>query len=165
MRSLAILGTNCPRSYGIMSLGEQAMATSVPAGRTLGEYLREWLGARFASELELAALAARGLPLTTVNRMTKHGLTRDEVHALVIHRRTFKHRKASHQKLSKEESDRAIRTARILARAQATLGDAASALTWVREPKTRFEGKTPIQMMSTETGGRLVEEMLVQIAE
>jgi uncharacterized protein (DUF2384 family) len=27
----------------------------------------------------------------------------------------------------------------------------------------RFEGKSPIQMMSTETGGRLVEQMLVQI--
>jgi len=140
-------------------------ATSLSTAHQLSDFLREWLGGRIGSELELASLAERGLPLTTVNRMTRHGLTRDEVHALVIHRRTFKHRKASHQKLSKEESDRAIRTARILARAQATLGDAASALAWVREPKTRFEGKTPIQMMSTETGGRLVEEMLVQIDE
>ena len=81
------------------------MATSVPSGRSLAEYFREWSGARFASELELAALAERGLPLTTVSRMTKQGLTRDEVHALVIHRRTFKHRKSSHQKLSREESD------------------------------------------------------------
>src|ERR1700685_1786835 len=136
MRSLAILGTNCPRSYGIMSLGEQAMAKSVPAGRRLGEYLREWLGARFASELELAALAERGLPLTTVSRMTRHGLTRDEVHALVIHRRTFKHRKSSHQKLSREESDRAIRTARLLSRAQATFGDSDAALEWGGAPKT-----------------------------
>jgi len=148
-----------------MSIGEYAMATSVPAGRTLGEYLREWLGARFASELELAALAERGLPLTTVGKMTKHGLTRDEVHALVIHRRTFKHRKSSHQKLSREESDRAIRTARILARAQATFGDSEAALEWVRASKVRFEGKSPIQMMSTETGGRLVEQLLVQIDE
>jgi putative toxin-antitoxin system antitoxin component (TIGR02293 family) len=138
---------------------------SLSTAHQLSDFLREWLGGRISSELELASLAERGLPLTTVNRMTRHGLTRDEVHALVIHRRTFKHRKASRQKLSKEESDRAIRTARILARAQATLGDATSALSWVREPKTRFEGKTPIQMMSTETGGRLVEEMLVQIDE
>src|SRR5271154_2246857 len=141
------------------------MATSVPSGRSLGEYLREWLGARFASELELAALAERGLPLTTVNRMTRHGLTRDEVHSLVIHRRTFKHRKSSKQRLSRDESDRAIRAARILARAQATLGDAEQALAWVRQPKVRFEGRTPIQMMGTESGGRLVEEMLVQIDE
>ena len=83
----------------------------------------------------------------------------------MIHRRTFKHRKSSHQKLSREESDRAIRTARSLARAQATLGDSESALEWVRAPKVWFEGKSPIQMMSTETGGRLVEQMLVQIDE
>jgi len=140
-------------------------ATSVSTALQLSDFLREWLGGRVGSELELASLAERGLPLTTISRMTRHGLTREEVHALVIHRRTFKHRKASRQKLSKEESDRAIRTARILARAQASLGDAESALAWVREPKMRFGGKTPIQMMSTETGGRLVEEMLVQIDE
>lgn len=131
----------------------------------LALYLRQWLGANFGSELELAHLAERGLPLATVNRMTRHGLTREEVHSLVIHRRTFKHRKSSKQRLSKDESDRAIRTARILARAQATLGDAEQALAWVREPKQRFEGRTPIQMMATESGGRLVEEMLVQIDE
>lgn len=141
------------------------MATSPSTSRQLGDYLGEWLGARFGSELELVSLAERGLPLTTVNRMTRHGLTRDEVHSLVIHRRTFKHRKSNHQKLSKEESDRAIRAARILARAQATLGDSESALEWVRQPKIRFEGKTPIQMMSTEAGARLVEEMLVQTDE
>jgi len=136
-----------------------------PIAQQLADYLREWLGAHIGSELELASLAERGLPLTTVNRMTRHGLTRDEVHSLVIHRRTFKHRKSSKQRLSREESDRAIRTARILARAQATLGDADRALAWVRQPKARFEGRTPIQMMATEAGGRLVEEMLVQIDE
>jgi len=142
----------------------QSTAVS-PTAQQLADYLREWLGAHIGSELELASLAERGLPLTTVNRMTRHGLTRDEVHSLVIHRRTFKHRKSSKQRLSKDESDRAIRAARILARAQATLGDAEEALAWVRQPKLRFEGRTPIQMMATEAGGRLVEEMLVQIDE
>jgi putative toxin-antitoxin system antitoxin component (TIGR02293 family) len=140
------------------------MATS-PSAHQLTDYLREWLGPRVESELELASLAERGLPLTTVNRMTRHGLTRDEVHSLIIHRRTFKHRKSNKQKLSQEESDRAIRTARLLARAQATLGDSPSALQWMRQPKVRFEGRTPIQMMITEAGGRLVEEMLLQIDE
>src|SRR5712692_4250173 len=148
-----------------MSMGKIPMATSLPTARQLADYLQEWLGPRVDSELALAALAERGLPLTTVNRMTRHGLTRDEVHSLVIHRRTFKHRKSNKQKLSQEESDRAIRAARLLARAQATLGDSASALHWMRQPKIRFEGRTPIQMMVTEAGGRLVEEMLLQIDE
>jgi putative toxin-antitoxin system antitoxin component (TIGR02293 family) len=133
--------------------------------RQLAQYLCEWLGARIASEFDLATMAERGLPLATINRMARHGLTRDEVHSLVIHRRTFKHRKSNHQKLSREESDRAIRTARILARAQATLGSPDSALEWMRQPKQRFQGRTPLQMMTTEAGGRLVEEMLVQTDE
>ena len=141
------------------------MSSSSSNPHRLNDYLREWLGPRVESEFALAALAERGLPLTTVNRMTRHGLTRDEVHSLIIHRRTFKHRKSNKQKLSQEESDRAIRTARLLARAQATMGDSPSALHWMRQPKVRFEGRTPIQMMVTEAGGRLVEEMLIQIDE
>ena len=141
------------------------MSTPHQATPPLTDYLREWLGPRVESELGLASLAERGLPLTTVSRMTRHGLTRDEVHSLVIHRRTFKHRKSNKQKLSQEESDRAIRAARLLSRAQATLGDAASALQWMRQPKARFQGRTPLQMMVTEAGGRLVEEMLLQIDE
>jgi len=141
------------------------VSTPHQATPPLTDYLREWLGPRVESELGLASLAERGLPLTTVSRMTRHGLTRDEVHSLVIHRRTFKHRKSNKQKLSQEESDRAIRAARLLSRAQATLGDAASALQWMRQPKARFQGRTPLQMMVTEAGGRLVEAMLLQIDE
>jgi putative toxin-antitoxin system antitoxin component (TIGR02293 family) len=141
------------------------MASATPTATQLRDSLREWLGGRFASEFELASLAEQGLPLSTVTRLTAHGLTREEVHALVIHRRTFKHRKSNRQKLSREESDRAIRTARILARAQVTLGSQESALQWLRQPKARFEGRTPMQMMATEAGGHLVEQMLLQIDE
>src|SRR5579863_4766836 len=141
------------------------MATSVSMARQLNAYLREWLGTRELSELQLVTLAEHGLPLTIVNTMTAHGLTNDEINDLVIHRRTLKHRRSKRQKLSKGESDRAIRTARILARSQATFGEAKTALEWMRRPQRRFEGKTPIQMMFTETGGRLVEEMLIQIDE
>jgi uncharacterized protein (DUF2384 family) len=35
----------------------------------------------------------------------------------------------------------------------------------MREPRARFEGRTPLEMMVTEAGGRLVEEMLLQIDE
>jgi len=35
----------------------------------------------------------------------------------------------------------------------------------MRQPKARFQGRTPLQMMVTEAGGRLVEEMLLQIDE
>jgi uncharacterized protein (DUF2384 family) len=35
----------------------------------------------------------------------------------------------------------------------------------MRETKQRFDGRTPFEMLQTETGGRLVEEMLTQVDE
>jgi putative toxin-antitoxin system antitoxin component (TIGR02293 family) len=98
-----------------------------------------------------------------INHLIERGLTRNEVFDIIIPLRTWKHRKSRRQLLSREESERAIRTAKILARAQSVLGDQESALDWLRTAKRRFEGKTPIQMLSTEAGGRLVEQMLIQV--
>lgn len=76
-----------------------------------------------------------------------------------------RNRERNRRKLSRGESDRQIRLARILVLAQATFGDTPSALQWMRGPKVRFAGKTPLQMMRTQAGSRLVEEMLLQIDE
>jgi putative toxin-antitoxin system antitoxin component (TIGR02293 family) len=140
---------------------------SMPAitATTLNKYIGEWLGAEPSSEHDLVLLAENGLPLVTVRRMTEHGLSKREVYELIVPERTLKHRKSRRQKLSREESDRAIRTARLLARAQAVFGDADRALRWMREPKRRFNARSPLQMMGTEAGGRLVEGMLVQVDE
>jgi putative toxin-antitoxin system antitoxin component (TIGR02293 family) len=105
------------------------------------------------------------LPLETLTRLEQHGLSRDEVFSLIINPRTLKHRRSKRQALSLEESERAVRVGRILATAQATLGDEKGALGWLRAPKKRFDGRTPMQMLGTETGGRLVEQMLLQIDE
>ena len=45
------------------------------------------------------------------------------------------------------------------------LGDDKVALDWLRARRQRFDGRTPMQMLCTETGGRLVEQMLLQIDE
>lgn len=125
----------------------------------------QWLGSQTGTEFDLADLAEGRLSTDVVRVMTRHGLTAKEVYSLVIPQRTLKHRRSRRERLSREESDRAIRAARILARAESTFGNAAKALAWMREPKRRFEGRTPIEMLATEAGGRLVEEMLVQIDE
>jgi putative toxin-antitoxin system antitoxin component (TIGR02293 family) len=133
--------------------------------RTLNEYLENWLGTAAESEQKIMRLVEAGLPTRLINHLVERGLTRREVFDTIIPLRTWKHRRSRHQPLSKEESERAVRTARILARAQAVMGDEKSALDWLRAPKARFEGRTPIQMLSTEPGGRLVEQMLIQIDE
>ena len=139
--------------------------STITTARKLNEYLEEWLGAPTGSEHSIMHLVEGGLPLKVIDHLIERGLTRNEVFDTIIPLRTFKHRKSRHQHLSREESERALRAARILARAQAVMGDEASALDWLRAPKRRFEGRSPLEMLSTETGGRLVEQILIQIDE
>jgi putative toxin-antitoxin system antitoxin component (TIGR02293 family) len=137
------------------------MATAT--AKTLNHYFEDWLGTEAGSEQKVVRLVENGLPTRVINRLIERGLTRSEVFEIIIPLRTWKHRKSRHEPLSKDESERAVRAAKILARAQAVMGDEESALAWLRTPKRRFEGRSPIQMLSTEAGGRLVEQMLIQI--
>jgi len=137
------------------------MATAT--AKTLNHYFENWLGTEAGSEQKVVRLVENGLPTRVINHLIERGLTRNEVFDIIIPLRTWKHRKTRHQPLSREESERAVRAAKILARAQAVMGDEESALDWLRTPKRRFEGRAPIQMLSTEAGGRLVEQMLIQI--
>jgi putative toxin-antitoxin system antitoxin component (TIGR02293 family) len=131
----------------------------------LTRYVAELIGASPGSDYELAALVENGLPLSTVNKLVDRGLTRREVFSLVIPERTLKHRKSRREKLSSAESDRVLRAARIISSAEAVLGERNMALQWLRQPKRRFRSRSPMEMMTTEAGARLVEEMLVQIDE
>jgi putative toxin-antitoxin system antitoxin component (TIGR02293 family) len=136
------------------------MATA-PA-KTLNDYFVDWLGAKAGSEQEVVRLVERGLPIRVLNRLLRRGLSRNEIASVIIPPRTLKHRRSRHEPLSREESERAVRTARILARAQLVMGDEAAALAWLRSPRRRFQGRAPMEMLVTETGG-LVEQMLIQI--
>jgi len=47
--------------------------------------------------------------------------------------------------------------------AEQVFGEPLRAWRWLRKPKIRFDGKTPVEMLATEAGARLVEEMIGQI--
>ncbi|MEK7403792.1 MAG: antitoxin Xre/MbcA/ParS toxin-binding domain-containing protein [Acidobacteriota bacterium] len=119
--------------------------------------------ARIRSDRDLVALVERRLPATAIQSLVRGGLSVAEVYQLVIPRRTLAHRVAGHESLSKEESDRAVRVARIAALAEQVFGESERAWRWLRKPKRRFDGKTPIETLATEAGARLVEEMIAQI--
>lgn len=133
--------------------------------KTFNDYVAYWLGTRVESDNKTVRLVEGGLPSNVINHLLQRGLTRDEVFDIILPLRTWKHRKARRQPLSPEESERVLRTARILARAQTVMGDEAAAMEWLRAPKRRFDGRSPLQMLATEPGGRLVEQMLIQIDE
>ncbi len=143
------------------------MATKAtpPTARKLSQYFDDWLGTRAGSEQSIIHLIETGLPLKVIPRLIQRGLSKDEVFSIIVNPRTLKHRRSKSQPLSQGESERAVRAVRVLARAQAVFGDQGAALRWLRAPKKRFEGRAPMQMLATEPGGRLVEEMLIQIDE
>jgi putative toxin-antitoxin system antitoxin component (TIGR02293 family) len=132
--------------------------------------ISEWLGEEPMSEFELARVVLRGLPLTTQAIFLEHGITKDEFHRIVIPLRTYRHRKerlnrGENEVLTPDESDKAVRAARILALAERVFANRDKALSWMRKSKKRFDGDTPMDLLRTEAGARLVEEMLVQIDE
>lgn len=115
------------------------------------------------TERDLASLVEKRLPVKTLRSLAQHGINDDEIYQLVIPRRTLTHRIARKQLLTRDESDRTVRIARAVALASEVFGGAASALDWLRTPKQRFDRRPPIDLLATESGGRLVEEFLHQI--
>ena len=115
------------------------------------------------SDHDLARLVDERLPLTSVESLSSHGMTDEEIYNFIVPRRTLVHRRTRREPLTHDESDRAVRIARITSLAEEVFGDDAKAGRWLRKPKTRFEGRTPLEMLRTEAGARLVEEMLLQL--
>ena len=115
------------------------------------------------TERDLARMVERCLPLTSLESLTSHGMSEAEIYSLIVPRRTLARRRTRQETLTADESDRAVRIARILGLAEEVFGDDAKAARWLRKAKVRFEGRAPHGLLRTEAGGRLVEEMLLQI--
>ncbi|HEY2363124.1 MAG TPA: antitoxin Xre/MbcA/ParS toxin-binding domain-containing protein [Candidatus Angelobacter sp.] len=129
---------------------------------------------KLEEEAELVSLVEYGLSVSSISALIQHGILEKEIYGVIVPRRTLQHRRSRKEKLSREESDRAIRLARLVTLAEEVFGardveDLSEArdagMRWLRAPKKRFRGRIPMEMIATETGGRLVEEALYQIDE
>ncbi len=123
------------------------------------------LRAELSSEADLVAFVEDRIPISAITALIQQGILEKEIHSVVIPRRTLEHRRNRKEKLSREESDRAVRLAHLLVLTERIFADRETGLHWLRAPKKRFAGRTPMEMMATETGGRLVEKVLYQIDE
>ncbi len=128
------------------------------------------LGLPAYSDLELAGLVKSGLALGARDGLLQLGLTPAEVARHVISPRTWKHRTLQRRKgdrdtFSAEESGRILRVTRMVLRATELFGDRDLGLTWLRAPKSRFAGQTPLEMAETEHGAALVEEWILGAEE
>jgi putative toxin-antitoxin system antitoxin component (TIGR02293 family) len=126
----------------------------------------DWLGMQPpATEIEILQLVEGQFAPSIVKRLIALGLERSEIDQTIIPLRTLQHRRSRREKLTVEESDRVMRLIRILSAAESVYGSRERALTWLRTAHARLDGRTPLSLLSTDTGSRIVAELLIQIDE
>jgi putative toxin-antitoxin system antitoxin component (TIGR02293 family) len=113
-------------------------------------------------EQNAIAPAQRATP-QSLGALARWGYSQDEIHTLVIPRRTLARRTANHEPLSVEETDKAMRLERIAAYAAKVFGNPDKANRWMRKPKHQLGGEAPLAYLASEAGARVVEEMLTRI--
>ena len=126
----------------------------------------DWLGLQPpATESEILRIVEARLAPSVIKRLAALGLERGEIDAVVIPARTLQHRRSRREKLTVEESDRVLRVIRVLSLAESVYGSRERALAWLRRLHARLDGRTPLSLLKTDTGSRIVEELLIQIDE
>jgi putative toxin-antitoxin system antitoxin component (TIGR02293 family) len=126
----------------------------------------DWLGVEQPrTESAILEIIEQQLDPPVIQRLLDMGLSRTEIHAVIIPARTLQHRRSRNERLTIEESDRVIRTLRVLSVAEGVYESRERALQWLRRPNPRLDGRTPISLLKTDTGARIVEELLGQIDE
>ena len=129
-------------------------------------HIGDWLGLHpLATENEILRLVEGRLAPSVIKRLAALGLERTEIDAVVIPSRTLQHRRSRREKLTIEESDRVVRLIRALSVAGSVYGGPERALAWLRKPHPRLGGRNPLSLLKTDTGARIVEELLIQIDE
>ena len=135
------------------------------AARLLG------VGNRFArpkSRLAIHKYLSDGLPGTSITNLRRHfHASIDEsvfAQALGMSTRTVQRLKADEGKhLNSEQSSRVWKLAEILARAPSVLGTQKAAEEWLGTPARALQGEKPIELLTTQTGTQVVEDLLEQM--
>jgi putative toxin-antitoxin system antitoxin component (TIGR02293 family) len=121
------------------------------------------LGEEVTSEADIARLVHRRIPLRALAHLERGGFSDREIGLFVIPERTQRHRRARRQPLSVEESDRLVRLARIQALAEDVFGDPKKANRWLREGLGILGGSSPLEVVRTDAGSRVIEQILAKI--
>jgi putative toxin-antitoxin system antitoxin component (TIGR02293 family) len=133
---------------------------------TANVQIGDWLGVPPpATESEILRIVEGRLAPSIINRLVDLGLERPEIDATIIPRRTLQHRRSRREKLTIEETDRVLRVIRALSLAESVYATRERALSWLRRHHARLGGRTPLSLLGTDTGSRIVEELLLQIDE
>jgi putative toxin-antitoxin system antitoxin component (TIGR02293 family) len=114
--------------------------------------------------LDLALAIQGGLSVEALEEaIDRYGLTTIELEQ-IISRKTLSRRKEKGEALTVEESNRLARLVRAFAVAEGVLGTLDKAKHWMRQGNRVLRGGTPMSLLTTDQGARLVEQILGRIA-
>ena len=122
------------------------------------------VGLHVRSDADLAGAVAGGFKVKAIDALRENGVTESEVGSLIIKPRTLSHRRANGGRLTVDESDRAARVARGLVLAERTFASRAKAHRWLHRGLGSLGGQTPMDLIRTDAGARVVESLLARIA-
>ena len=146
----------------------KASTADAPAREDPGvlKRIQEILGIqRLRTEQDLVTLVEQRLSSRAIDTLRQSGVTDEEIYSIVVPRRTLTHRRARREALSRDESDRVVRVARVVALCEKVFGERERSWRWLRSAKRQFQGRAPLQLLATEVGARLVEELLYRVDE
>jgi putative toxin-antitoxin system antitoxin component (TIGR02293 family) len=131
------------------------MVTAQPIAEILG------LGTSIRSMQELDNAVNAGLPKRSLvllsSRLYRDTRAASAFKFKVIPAATWKRRQ---KRLSRQESERIERLARVLAFAEYALDDRDEARQWMNAPHRELDGKPPLEAAQSEIGARRVESVL-----
>ncbi len=117
-----------------------------------------------STEADFLKVLERGVPVSALAELSRQeALSPDDIDRLIIPRRTLAHRKAKAQPLNRVESERAVRVASVTALAEETFANKDKAQRWLRRPTAPLGGKRPLDLLDSEPGARMVEQLLYRI--
>ena len=121
------------------------------------------LGREVRSTADLESVVREGIPYRSYLYLVKHVAATAEQRSVVerlIVPRTTRLRREREGRLSREESERAERVARLRAMAEQVFESAADAVDFLYAPHPLLEGATPAERANTDLGARRVEAIL-----
>ena len=127
---------------------------------------RKVLGKSIRNSGDLAQLVREGLPAGSVQALAAKLHLGSTVlsRKLGIPQRTLTRRLSQASPLTAAESDRTVRMARVYANAVEMIGDEEKAIAWLSTPNRALGGEKPLDQLDTDTGARMVEDILGRIA-
>lgn len=129
-----------------------------------GRFLVSQSSNRTADRLSLIESVRSGLTLKEVEEAA--GALNMRVKDLagfgVIAARTLSHSRKN-RKFTPAQSDRVTRFFRVWQKARETFGNPEKARTWMERPTRPLGGKAPVNLLDTEEGARLVEDVLFRV--